>query len=114
MSAVLPKFWPLSMICSHREDFDTILDITKFKTHASWGIDPMKSVETKVKSAFTRSFNKMGLPVKCTIMVEDGKKAKGARGKVADLDDEEVGGEIAEVCYLSLLPYSVFLAFLNS
>lgn len=81
-----------------RDDFDTIMDITKFKTQASWGKDPMKDVETKVKSAFTRQFNKSGLPVKTTIMVEDAKKTKGGKKAVAvEPADPEIGGEVAEV-----------------
>lgn len=83
----------------YREDFDTIMDITKCKTKAGWGADPMQGVETKVKSAFTRSFNKAGLPVRCTIMVEDGKKSKGKKAAPAPVDtgDDAIGGEIAEV-----------------
>lgn len=82
-----------------REDFDTILDITKCKTKSTWGADPMQGVETKVKSAFTRSFNKAGLPVRCTIMVEDGKKSKGKKAAPPPVDtgDDAPGGEIAEV-----------------
>lgn len=74
------------------------MDITKFKTQASWGKDPMKDVETKVKSAFTRQFNKCGLPVKTTIMVEDAKKSKGGKKAAAvEPGDPEIGGEVAEV-----------------
>ena len=40
--------------CVSREMFDYILDVTKFKTKAAWGGDPMRDVPTKVKSAFTR------------------------------------------------------------
>jgi hypothetical protein len=87
-----------------REDFDAVQDITKFKTAATWGADPMASVETKTKAAFTRSFNKAGLPVRTTIMVEDGKKGvkKAARPPPpADDDEDALGGEIADVrfCY---------------
>lgn len=58
----------------------------------------MKDVETKVKSAFTRAFNKCGLPVKTTIMVEDAKKSKGVKKAApAEPDDPEIGGELAEV-----------------
>ena len=75
-------------------------DITKFKTAATWGADPMAGVETKVKAAFTRSFNKAGLPVRTTIMVEDSKKGakKAARPAAAAVDDEDaLGGELADV-----------------
>ncbi len=44
--------------CIDREQFDTILEMGKFKTQASWGGDPMAGVETRTKSAFTRTFNK--------------------------------------------------------
>lgn len=76
--------------------------MTKFKTAAGWGADAMKAVETKVKSAFTRSFNKAGLPVRTTIMndaaVKKGAgKAKAAAAAAADDDDAAVGGELAEV-----------------
>lgn len=59
----------------------------------------MKDVETKVKSAFTRAFNKSGLPVKTTIMVEDAKKTKGGKrpGAQETTVDPDVGGELAEV-----------------
>lgn len=40
-----------------REDLDSIMEITKFKTKAAWGEDPYKAIETSVKSAFTRAFN---------------------------------------------------------
>ena len=33
---------------------DYILDVTKFKTAAAWGADPMKDVATRTKSNFTR------------------------------------------------------------
>eukprot|EP00892_Ulva_mutabilis_P010717 jgi/Ulvmu1/8017/UM004_0254.1 len=85
-----------------RDDLETILDITKFKTQAAWGKDPMKDVETKVKSAFTRTFNKSGLPVKTTIMVEDGKKSKGGKRAAAqEPADSEIGGEVAEATALN-------------
>ena len=43
--------------CMRREDLDSIIEITKFKTKAAWGEDPYKAIETSVKSAFTRAFN---------------------------------------------------------
>jgi hypothetical protein len=83
-----------------REDFDAIQDVTKFKTAAGWGADPMKSVDSKVKAAFTRSFNKAGLTVRTTIMIEDGKKvarktAWPAAAAAHDIDG--LGGELADV-----------------
>lgn len=43
--------------CMRREDLDSIIEITKFKTKAAWGEDPYKAIGTSVKSAFTRAFN---------------------------------------------------------
>jgi hypothetical protein len=63
----------------------------------------MKAVETKVKGAFTRTFNKAGLPTRTTIMVEDGKKGKGrakAAAAVVDEEEEGLGGELADVCFV--------------
>lgn len=40
--------------CISRDQFDYVLDVTKFKTKAPWGEDPYKDVPTKVKTAFTR------------------------------------------------------------
>ncbi len=37
-----------------RDDLDFVMDVTKFKTKAAWGEDPMKPIPTQVKSAFTR------------------------------------------------------------
>ena len=60
--------------CLVREDFEFVTDITKFKTKDAWGEDPLKGVETKVKSAFTRRFNKSGGRAKIGTMVEDAKR----------------------------------------
>ena len=61
----------------------------------------MKGVPTAAKSAFTRSFNKVGLSVKTSIMVEDFKKGKAKKKATVkdedDLGDLELGGEMAEV-----------------
>lgn len=84
------------------------MDITKFKTQAPWGKDPMKDIETKVKAAFTRTFNKNGLPVKTTIMVEDAKKTKGTkRAAAAEPADPEMGGEVAEVRSCTILKHDM-------
>ena len=37
-----------------KDDFEYVLDVTKFKSKAEWAVDPYKGVPTKVKSAFTR------------------------------------------------------------
>eukprot|EP00775_Hariotina_reticulata_P011005 gene11005-11159_t len=44
--------------CINREQYDYILDVTKFKSKGAWAEDPLKGIETKTKSAFTRTFNK--------------------------------------------------------
>lgn len=59
--------------CINREQFDYVLDVTKFKSKAGWAEDPMKEVPTKVKSAFTRTFNQQGLVPRTNTMVEDAK-----------------------------------------
>jgi hypothetical protein len=43
--------------CINREQWDFVLDITKFKSKASWAAEPTEGLESKVKSAFTRKFN---------------------------------------------------------
>mgnify|MGYP001806790264 CR=1 FL=1 len=50
--------WCVQSYCINRDQFDFILDVTKFKSKAEWAEDPMKEVDTKTKSAFTRTFNK--------------------------------------------------------
>eukprot|EP00798_Chlamydomonas_sp_ICE-L_P004739 gene4739-biopygen15023 len=85
--------------CVSREMFDYVIDVTKFKTKADWGEDPMKDVPTKMKSAFTRSFNRQGLQAKCGAMLSaplKGKKGKkGAAGAEdgVDYDEDESGVE---------------------
>lgn len=37
-----------------KDDFEYMLDVTRFKSKADWAADPYKGVPTKVKSAFTR------------------------------------------------------------
>eukprot|EP00798_Chlamydomonas_sp_ICE-L_P029785 gene29785-biopygen5524 len=79
--------------CVSREMFDYVIDVTKFKTKADWGEDPMKDVPTKIKSAFTRSFNQQDLQAKCVAMLAaplKGKKGKkGAAGADDGADDDE-------------------------
>ena len=40
--------------CMSRDDLDTLLGVTSFKTKGAWNEDPMKGVPTALKSAFTR------------------------------------------------------------
>ena len=37
-----------------KDDFEYVLDVTRFKSKSEWAADPYKGVPTKVKSAFTR------------------------------------------------------------
>lgn len=53
-----PLSTPSQAYCISREQYDFVLDVTKFKSKAPWAEDPTKDIETKVKSAFTRTFNK--------------------------------------------------------
>jgi replication factor C subunit 1 len=43
--------------CINRDQWDFVLDITKFKSKAPWAAEPTEGLESKVKSAFTRKFN---------------------------------------------------------
>lgn len=80
----------LQEYCINRDQFDFILDVTKFKTKAGWGEDPLKDVPAKLKAAFTRTFNVQGLRPKTNTMVEE---VKG-RGKVG----QSVTGGCDTVC----------------
>lgn len=76
--------------CLSREDFDTVMDITKFKSHYPWAADRYKDVETATKTAFTKGFNAQHIKPKTGFGLEEGKKKKGrGRGAIAE-DDEEV------------------------
>lgn len=68
--------------CMARDDLDYVLDVTKFKTKGSWNEDPLKSVPTALKSAFTRAFNKDKVAPRTNIMVDEFKPGRG-RGAAA-------------------------------
>lgn len=68
--------------CISREDLDFVMSVTHFKSKEEWSEDPMKGVETKVKSAFTRTFNQSGGRAKCNIAVDEFMRKRG-RGKAA-------------------------------
>lgn len=51
---IQPVIEQMHAYCIARDDLDFTIDVTKFKTKAAWGEDPMKIVPTQVKSAFTR------------------------------------------------------------
>ncbi|KAF6248320.1 hypothetical protein COO60DRAFT_1100210 [Scenedesmus sp. NREL 46B-D3] len=65
--------------CINREQWDFVLDITKFKSKAPWAAEPTEGLESKVKSTFTRKFNQQGLVPRTNTMVAD--MVKGRRGK---------------------------------
>ncbi|CAD5118848.1 DgyrCDS7526 [Dimorphilus gyrociliatus] len=65
-----------------REDMDSLLEITQWD-----GIDPMKSIESKTKAAFTRAFNKANFVLPYAIVTAS--KAKAKRAEVAADDDYE-------------------------
>lgn len=52
-----PPVSPFQEYCINRDQWDYVLDVTKFKSKAPWAADPTEGLESKVKSAFTRKFN---------------------------------------------------------
>ena len=77
--------------CISREDLDFIGDVCRFKTKASWGEDPFKSVPTQVKSALTRAFNQQHLRPKTGFGLDEAKK-KRKKGGAEDEDEDVFGG----------------------
>ena len=68
-------------------------DVTKWKSKGPLGEDPMKGVETQVKSAFTRAFNAQHLRPKSGFKLEDAAKRRGKGAAAAAIaDDEEAFG----------------------
>ena len=45
---------PATDAAGAQDDFEYVMDVTKFKSKAEWAEDPYKKVPTAVKSAFTR------------------------------------------------------------
>ena len=80
--------------CLSRDDLDFVLSVTKFKGKEAWKEDPMASVETQTKSAFTRTFNKAEHKARCNIAVDDFKKTRKGKGAAEPADDAL--GECAE------------------
>jgi replication factor C subunit 1 len=77
--AAIPSLLDLmDSYCITREQFDYIMDVTSFKTKAPWGADPVKDVPRKIKSAFTRTFNRATHPARCGLMLDDPKRARAA------------------------------------
>lgn len=78
-----------------REDFDSIFELTKFKTKSSWGEDVYKKVETAVKTAFTRTFNQQKLKEKSGTALKTVKSKKRSKEEafgdegVNEVDEEE-------------------------
>lgn len=78
----------------HRDDIEFITDVTKFKTKGAWADDPFKSVESTVKSAFTRAFNAQHIRAKTGFGLDEGKKKRGKRGGSGDGLDDELEDEV--------------------
>jgi len=64
-----------------KDDMESILELTQWPNQS----DPMKSVDTKTKTALTRTYNK--LVVKRSYNIEQ--KVKGKKAKKKDDEDEE-------------------------
>lgn len=75
--------------------FPSPADVTKWKSKGPLGEDPMKPVETQVKSAFTRAFNAQHLRPKTGFKLEDAARKRGKPGAAAvanaQSDDEAFG-----------------------
>ncbi|DBA97121.1 TPA: hypothetical protein ACH3X1_014891 [Trebouxia sp. C0004] len=85
---IQPVIEQMHAYCLARDDLDFLLDVTKWKTKASWGEDPMKGVPTQVKAAFTREFNKnLVRPRTNTEVAEFKRKKKGKKGAAAADDN---------------------------
>jgi replication factor C subunit 1 len=72
-----------------RDDVDSLIDLTKFKTKAHWGEDVYKRVETAVKTAFTRTFNSQLGRAKNGAVLKD-QKASAKKRKASAMDDGEL------------------------
>lgn len=95
----LPELFELmDEYCVTREDFDSIVGLTKFKTKSAWGADPLQGVPTAVKSAFTREYNKASHAIHAGFMLPDFKRR---RGKASALPEQIISedGEEAEDVY---------------
>lgn len=77
-----------------------MMSVTNFKSKAPWSEDPMKEVETKVKSAFTRTFNQSGGRARCNIAVDDFKRKKGRKGAAGPSDDLPFGESAFQIVTL--------------
>ncbi|CAK0781580.1 hypothetical protein CVIRNUC_005412 [Coccomyxa viridis] len=78
----------MSEYCLSRDDLDFVLSVTKFKGKEAWKEDPMASVETQTKAAFTRTFNKAEHKARCNLAVDDFKKKKGKGKSAAEAPDD--------------------------
>ena len=70
-----------------REDLDSLIEVGQWPDRP----DPMRSVDSKTKAAFTRKYNKDGGPLPYSIVQTVKKKAGG--GEDAMYGDEEDNGE---------------------
>jgi len=69
-----------------REDLDGLLEVTQWPDRQ----DPMKGVDSKTKSAFTRKYNKECAPLPYSIAQTVKKKAKESVEGFGDEDEEEI------------------------
>ncbi len=92
----------LQEYCISRDELDFVMSVTHFKSKAEWSEDPMKGVETKVKSAFTRTFNQSGSRAKCNIAIDEFKRKRG-RGKGAAAPSDELEPCESQTVYCNLM-----------
>lgn len=83
--------------CVTREDFDSIVGLTKFKTKSAWGADPLQGVPTAVKSAFTREYNKASHAIHAGFMLPDFKRRRGKASALPEQILSEDGEEGEDV-----------------
>ena len=88
--------------CLSRDDLDFVLSVTKFKGKEAWKEDPMASVETQTKAAFTRTFNKAEHRARCNLAVDDFKKKKGKGKSAAEVPDDTLGELAGQFVALAL------------
>ena len=93
---------PMQEYCLSRDDLDFVLSVTKFKGKEAWKEDPMASVETQTKAAFTRTFNKAEHKARCNLAVDDFKKKKGKGKSATEAPDDALGELLTQFVSLAL------------
>lgn len=79
--------------CLAREDLEFMADVTKWKSGGAWARDPMKPLETQVKSAFTRAFNAQHIKPRTGFKLDPGTKKRGRGAAAAGPTDEAADDE---------------------